>query len=93
MVLISIAVNIDSTLLGNPNITVPSYPPPQFLKDVDWGSLDFLIIDSPPGTSDEHISLAQYLQCGDKDGAIIVTGPQARVAGSGRWGEGVWVAH
>jgi NUBPL iron-transfer P-loop NTPase len=31
----------------------------QFLKDVHWGALDYLIIDSPPGTSDEHISVAQ----------------------------------
>jgi NUBPL iron-transfer P-loop NTPase len=31
----------------------------QFLKDVDWGDLDFLIVDAPPGTSDEHISVAQ----------------------------------
>ena len=31
----------------------------QFLKDVDWGNLDYLIVDAPPGTSDEHISVAQ----------------------------------
>ena len=31
----------------------------QFLKDVHWGQLDYLVIDSPPGTSDEHISIAQ----------------------------------
>jgi len=29
----------------------------RFLTDVAWGDLDFLIIDSPPGTSDEHISI------------------------------------
>jgi Mrp family chromosome partitioning ATPase len=34
----------------------------QFLKDVDWGELDYLIVDTPPGTSDEHISIAQYLK-------------------------------
>ena len=34
----------------------------QFLKDVDWGELDYLVIDTPPGTSDEHISMAQYLK-------------------------------
>ena len=28
----------------------------QFLSDVDWGELDFLIVDTPPGTSDEHIT-------------------------------------
>jgi Mrp family chromosome partitioning ATPase len=49
----------------------------QFLKDTCWGELDFLIIDSPPGTSDEHISLAQYLKkASDVDGALIVTTPQ-----------------
>jgi len=48
----------------------------QFLMDVTWGDLDFLIIDTPPGTSDEHISIVQYLQPGEKDGALIVTTPQ-----------------
>ncbi len=33
----------------------------QFLRDVDWGSLRYLVIDTPPGTSDEHLSIAQYL--------------------------------
>jgi Mrp family chromosome partitioning ATPase len=31
----------------------------QFLTDVDWGHLDYLIVDTPPGTSDEHISTVQ----------------------------------
>jgi len=31
----------------------------QFLTDVEWGALDYLIIDTPPGTSDEHISMVQ----------------------------------
>jgi len=48
----------------------------QFLTDVEWGELDFLIVDAPPGTSDEHISLAQYLQASGVDGALIVTTPQ-----------------
>lgn len=34
----------------------------QFLTDVDWGNLDYLIIDTPPGTSDEHISIVQFLK-------------------------------
>lgn len=34
----------------------------QFLKDVYWGELDFLVVDAPPGTSDEHISIVQCLQ-------------------------------
>lgn len=46
----------------------------QFLVDVDWGELDYLIIDTPPGTSDEHISIVQYLGMdSDKDGAVLVT--------------------
>ena len=48
----------------------------QFLKDVYWGDLDYLIVDAPPGTSDEHISIAQYLKATNVDGAIIVTTPQ-----------------
>jgi Mrp family chromosome partitioning ATPase len=34
----------------------------QFLKDVVWGELDYLVVDAPPGTSDEHISIAQFLR-------------------------------
>ena len=34
----------------------------QFLKDVVWGQLDYLVVDTPPGTSDEHISIAQFLR-------------------------------
>ncbi|KJH50563.1 hypothetical protein DICVIV_03237 [Dictyocaulus viviparus] len=49
----------------------------QFLRDVDWGKVDYLLIDTPPGTSDEHISLVQFLlQAGSLDGAIIVSTPQ-----------------
>ncbi|KAK3023598.1 hypothetical protein RJ639_044058 [Escallonia herrerae] len=48
----------------------------QFLKDVYWGELDFLVVDAPPGTSDEHISIVQFLQATGIDGAIIVTTPQ-----------------
>lgn len=46
----------------------------QFLQDVDWGPLDFLIVDSPPGTGDEPLSIAQLIP--DADGAVIVTTPQ-----------------
>jgi ATP-binding protein involved in chromosome partitioning len=49
----------------------------QFLADVDWGDLDYLIIDSPPGTGDEPLSVCQLI--GHLDGAVIVTTPQ-RVA-------------
>ena len=50
----------------------------QFLADVDWGELDFLLVDTPPGTSDEHISLVQLLgkTLGPDDGAVIVSTPQ-----------------
>jgi ATP-binding protein involved in chromosome partitioning len=45
----------------------------QFLADVDWGELDFLFIDLPPGTGDEPLSIAQLLP--DIDGVVIVTMP------------------
>ncbi|CAM9012642.1 hypothetical protein WICANDRAFT_25692 [Wickerhamomyces anomalus NRRL Y-366-8] len=48
----------------------------QFIKDVYWGDLDYLLIDTPPGTSDEHISIAEELKFANPDGAIIVTTPQ-----------------
>jgi Mrp family chromosome partitioning ATPase len=43
---------------------------------VDWGPIDYLIVDAPPGTSDEHISIAQFLKGVPVDGAVIVTTPQ-----------------
>ena len=46
----------------------------QFLSDVDWGELDYLIVDLPPGTGDEPMSIAQIL--GSPLWAIIVTTPQ-----------------
>lgn len=53
----------------------------QFLSDVLWGELDYLLIDTPPGTSDEHISLAETLLKnafpGQVSGAVVVTTPQA----------------
>ncbi|XP_012060772.1 PREDICTED: cytosolic Fe-S cluster assembly factor NUBP1 homolog [Atta cephalotes] len=47
----------------------------QFLSEVDWGSLDYLILDTPPGTSDEHLSATSYLKGAGITGAIIVTTP------------------
>jgi len=45
----------------------------QFIGDVKWGDLDFLIIDLPPGTGDEALSIAQLIK---QSNAIIVTTPQ-----------------
>lgn len=45
----------------------------QFLSDIQWGKLDWLIVDSPPGTGDEPLSMAQLLPASS---AIIVTTPQ-----------------
>ena len=48
----------------------------QFLRDVNWGEVDYLLVDTPPGTSDEHLSLVQYLSSSHVDGAVIITTPQ-----------------
>lgn len=46
----------------------------QFLSDVNWGTLDYMIVDSPPGTGDEPLSVCQLIP--GLSGAIIVTTPQ-----------------
>ena len=58
----------------------------QFLSEINWGALDYLVIDSisscivselaPPGTSDEHISIVNFLRDVGIDGGILVTTPQ-----------------
>ena len=45
----------------------------QFLEDVDWGELDYLVIDLPPGTGDTQLSIAQLVSV---TGAVLVTTPQ-----------------
>nr|CAD7400744.1 unnamed protein product [Timema cristinae] len=69
-------------LLGSPDDAVIWRGPKkngmirQFLSEVDWGDLDYLVIDTPPGTSDEHLSAAQYLLGAGLTGAVVVTTPQ-----------------
>jgi len=50
----------------------------QFLRDVDWGALDFFLVDLPPGTGDAQLSLAQTIHL---HGAVIVTTPQEVATG------------
>ena len=55
----------------------------QFLADVYWGDLDFLVVDCPPGTGDEPMSVLQFL--GPTAHAVIVTTPQAVAVDDGSW--------
>jgi ATP-binding protein involved in chromosome partitioning len=50
----------------------------QFLRDVDWGPLDYFLVDLPPGTGDAQLSLVQATHV---SGAIIVTTPQEMAVG------------
>ena len=59
----------------------------QMILQVDWGELDFLLIDLPPGTGDIHISLVQDIRM---DSAIIVTTPQKVAIGDVRKGIGLF---
>ena len=56
----------------------------QFLTDVAWRDRDILIIDTPPGTSDEHITVMESLRSVQVDGAVLVTTPQAVAVGDVR---------
>lgn len=55
----------------------------QLLTDVDWGELDYMIIDLPPGTGDAQLTLAQSVPLA---GALIVTQPQEMAVGDARRG-------
>ena len=55
----------------------------QLIADANWGELDFLILDTPPGTSDIHLSLLQLLKI---SGAVIVSTPQAVALADARKG-------
>ena len=69
-----------SSLLESPDVPIIWRGPlkmnalRQFLAEVNWGERDYLIIDSPPGTGDEPLSVCQLIH--DLTGAIIVTTPQ-----------------
>jgi ATP-binding protein involved in chromosome partitioning len=52
----------------------------QFLHDVDWGELEYFLVDLPPGTGDAQLSLVQTIQL---HGAVIVTTPQEVAIGDG----------
>jgi hypothetical protein len=51
----------------------------QFITQVAWGELDYLIVDTPPGTSDEHLAVVESLRSYKPDGAVLVTTPQVCV--------------
>ncbi|XP_052050036.1 cytosolic Fe-S cluster assembly factor NUBP2 isoform X3 [Apodemus sylvaticus] len=48
----------------------------QFVSDVAWGELDYLVVDTPPGTSDEHMATVEALRPHGPLGALVVTTPQ-----------------
>ncbi|KAJ8364210.1 hypothetical protein SKAU_G00130410 [Synaphobranchus kaupii] len=86
----SLAVMSIGFLLENPDDAVVWRGPKknamigQFVSDVAWGELDYLLVDTPPGTSDEHLSVVENLRKHKLDGAILVTTPQAVSTGDVR---------
>jgi len=67
-------------------MTTTKLTPLNSLLSVDWGEIDYLVVDTPPGTSDEHISIVQYLKEFDatraeststnSTSAVLVTTPE-----------------
>lgn len=47
----------------------------QLIKEIDWGETDIILVDTPPGTSDEHLSVVSFMNSSGIDGAVIVTTP------------------
>ncbi|XP_044235076.2 cytosolic Fe-S cluster assembly factor NUBP2 isoform X3 [Ursus arctos] len=56
----------------------------QFVSDVAWGQLDYLVVDTPPGTSDEHMATVEALRPYSPLGALVVTTPQVVSVGDVR---------
>ena len=48
----------------------------RILKETFWGKLDYLLFDTPPGTSDEHLTVIKFLKSLGLNGALLVTTPQ-----------------
>src|SRR5256712_8308267 len=65
-------VGRDTPVIGRGPLKIKAIK--QMMIDVNWGDLDFMIIDLPPGTSDEPLSIAQEIP--DADGAVVITTPQ-----------------
>lgn len=61
---------------SSPYISCPAALIGQFVSDVAWGELDVLLVDTPPGTSDEHLAILENLKKHKVDGAVLVTTPQ-----------------
>ncbi|XP_033908577.1 cytosolic Fe-S cluster assembly factor nubp2 isoform X1 [Acipenser ruthenus] len=86
----TIAVMSIGFLLENPDDAVVWRGPKktalikQFVSDVAWGELDYLIVDTPPGTSDEHLAVVESLRGHGVEGAVLVTTPQAVSTGDVR---------
>ena len=52
------------------------------MQDTLWGRLDTLVVDTPPGTSDEHLTIVRLLATTRPSGAVILTSPQRLAAGA-----------